>query len=336
MFRFANPEYLYLLAAPAALLLLYLAMLLRSRQCWRRFGDVQLLRGQTLLRSNWRPHLKFALTELALVAACLMLARPQMGMSAQTEERAGIEVVFMMDVSNSMLAEDVSPNRLECAKLLVTSLLDHMRDDKVALGVFAGEAYPQMPITGDQVGAKLFLDNITTGMVTLQGTNLQSAIDLARISFSERKGVGHAIVIITDGESHEGQAEESARAAKDEGKRVYVLGVGSRAGGRIPTPDGFLTDESGAPVLTRVDEDSCRRVAEAGGGVYIPVDNSNYAQRALREELAKLQKGSEVAKFSAYNEQFAAVGLILLVLLVAEFFVRAARNPLFDRLRLFK
>ncbi|MCH5181255.1 MAG: VWA domain-containing protein [Prevotellaceae bacterium] len=336
MFRFANPEYLYLLAAPAVLLPLYVAMWFRSRRSWKRFGDVQLLRGQTLLLSCLRPHLKFALVELALVTLCLMLARPQTGKSTATESRAGIEVVFMVDVSNSMLAEDVSPNRLECSKLLVTSLLENMHNDQVALGVFAGEAYPQMPITGDHVSARMFLDNITTGMVTLQGTNLQSAIDLARVSFSSRKGVGRAIVIITDGETHEGNAVESARAARKEGKLVYVLGVGSREGGHIPTSDGLLTDESGAPVLTRVDADSCRKVAEAGGGVYIPVDNSNYAQRVLREELSKLQKGSEVVRFSASNEQFTAFGLILFVLLVAEFFIRDARNPLFDRFRLFK
>lgn len=336
MFRFANPEYLYILIAPFVLLIIYVTMCLRSRQNWKRFGDTRLLRTQTALYSRIRPHLKFALTELAIVVACLMLARPQTSMITQTESREGIEVVFMMDVSNSMLAEDISPNRLECAKLLVTSLISNMRDDQVALGIFAGEAYPQMPITGDYAGAKLFLDNITTGMVTLQGTNLQSAIDLARVSFTERKGVGRAIVIITDGETHEGNASESARAARKEGKLVYVLGVGSREGGRIPMSDGFLTDESGAIVQTKVDEDSCRKVAEAGGGVYIPVDNSNYAQRILGEELSKLQKGSENVKFSAYNEQFVAVGLILLVLLVAEFFIRDARNPLFDRIRLFK
>ena len=241
----------------------------------------------------------------------------------------------MLDVSNSMLAQDVSPNRLERAKLLVSTLIDRMQNDKIALGVFAGEAYPQLPITGDYGAAKLFLNSITPGMVTLQGTNLAAAINLADKSFTDKKRVGKAIIIITDGEDHQGGAEEAAAAAAKEGRKVYILGIGNPGGAQIPLGNDYLKDNNGQVVVTKLNEQMCREVAKAGDGLYLHVDNSNAAQEQLQTALGQLQQASEHTDYTSYNEQFQAVALILLLLLFIESFVCETKNPWVQRWHLF-
>lgn len=337
MFRFADPQYLYLLLLVPLLALVYGFTLYRARKRWRRFGEPQILRSLVPEASRVRPHLKFVLLELTLALLVLMLARPQAGSSVETEKRKGIEAVITMDVSNSMLATDVTPNRLERAKMIVSNLIDKMKEDKIALQVFAGEAYPQLPVTNDYVSARMFLEPITPGMVSLQGTNLASAIRLAAQSFTQAKGVGKAIVVITDGEDHEEGAVEAAREAARQGLRVYVLGVGRPDGAEIPTVEGFLRDESGNVVRSCLNEDMCREVAEAGKGAYIHMDDTRYAQDKLSAELSKLQRAeSEVTSYSAYDEQFQGVALLVLLLLLLEFFVMETRNPLFKHITLFQ
>lgn len=336
MLRFANPEYLYLLLLVPALALAYLFTCVRAGRRWRRFGDPVLLKRLVPEASRVRPHAKFVLLELILSLLVLMLARPQAGSSVETEKKKGIEAVISMDVSNSMLATDVSPNRLERSKFLVSNLIDKMTNDKIALQVFAGEAYPQLPVTNDYVSAKMFLEPVTTGMVTLQGTNLAAAISLASKSFTQAKGVGKAIIVITDGEDHEEGAVEAAKEAAKNGMRVYVLGIGSPEGAEIPTPEGFLRDETGSVVRSCLNEEMCKEVASAGKGAYIHIDNTNYAQDRLAAELRKLQQAeSEVVSYSAYDEQFQGVALFILLLLLVEFFLRETQNPFFKKIRLF-
>lgn len=338
MFRFASSEVLYFL-----LLLLPLVVALYAYSTWRKaqrerlFGDRKLLHTLSPGRSTWRPLTKFLLCCLALCLSVLILARPQYGTRTVSDHRKGIEAVIVLDVSNSMLADDVTPTRLDRCKLLVSTLIERMQNDKVGLAVFAGEAYSQLPITNDYVSAKMFLEGITTGMVSLQGTNIAAAINLASRSFTQAKDVGKAIIIITDGEDHEGGAIEAAEAAAKAGQRVYMLGVGSAGGAQIHTADGVLTDGSGAPVVTRLNEDMCREVAEAGKGAYIHIDNSNLAQDQLQAQLGQLkQKESGVSESTALDEQFQAVALILLIVLLVELFLREKQNPLFTRLNLFR
>lgn len=338
MFQFAAPQYLFLLLIPAALLLLDIAMrLIVVPRREKRLADTVLLRQLTPQRSRVRPLLKRGLLLLALAVLAVVLARPQiLGGGTAQDKRSGIEVVLMLDVSNSMLAGDVRPSRLERSKLLISTLIDRLDNDKVGLGVFAGEAYPLLPITNDFVSAKMFLDGVGVDMVSLQGTSLAAAIDLASKSFTQEKGVGKAIVVITDGEDHEEGAADAARRALKDGRRVYVLGVGSQAGGTIPTPDGPLCDQQGDVVLTRVNASLGQEVAKAGGGMYIPVDNSNLAQDQLEGALRQLkQKESIVASDEAADEQFQAVALIALVLLILEILIMEVKNPLFRRVNIF-
>lgn len=337
MFRFESPEYLYFLALPVALLLVYLLTQRQARKQRRRLTDKELW---TRVVPDFSPRRKFAklvLTLTAMVCLVLMLARPQFGTVDVSEDKRGIEAVFVVDVSNSMLAQDVQPDRLSRAKLLVSTIIDRMKNDKVALAVFAGEAYPQLPITNDYASAKLFLDNLTTGMVTLQGTNIASAIELGRSSFTERKDVGKAIIIITDGEDHEEGAVEKAKEAAKDGLKVYMLGVGGTNGAKIPQDGGkFLKDQDGQEVESKLNEQMCRDIAQAGGGKYFHVDNSNAAQEQLQAELSTLKQADNSSNFTSPDEQFQAVALLALLLLLVEFFLLERKNPLLSRLHLFK
>lgn len=336
MFQFANPEYLYLLLVIPVVVVGYILSELYARERAARYGDADLLSRLIEMRSTARPIVKFVLYCLALSLCIVMLARPQFGQSTGTEKRKGIEAVIMLDVSQSMLAEDVNPNRIDRAKLLISTLVDRMRDDKVGLGVFAGEAYPQLPITNDYVSAKLFLDNISTDMVSLQGTNLSAAINLASKSFTQEKGVGKAIIVITDGEDHEEGAEDAAKDAARDGRHVYMLGIGTKDGAEIPTASGYLTDGSGAPVRTALNAEMCKEVAKAGKGVYIYVDGTNVAQEKLQAELAKLQQSESTFDTDAtMNEQFQAVALLLLLLLIIELLVSEKQMKFYSRFRFF-
>lgn len=327
MFRFANPEYLALLTVPAVIVGVYMVSRINRRRRLIRLSDERLSEVLTQSVSAGRRLFKFILAEVALSALVLAMARPQMGTTNVTNERTGIEVCFVIDVSNSMRADDVSPSRLERAKLLVSTLLQRMKNDRVALAVFAGEAYPQLPITNDYASARLFLDNFTPGMVTLQGTSMAAAINLGRKSFTENKEIGKAIVIITDGEDHEEGAIEAAAEAKDEGLCVYVLGVGSPQGSKIPMPEGGnLRDKSGREVVSALNEDICRQVAKAGGGAYFHIDNSNTAQEQLQSAFAGLKQADTSASFTDQDEQFMAVALIAFALLLAEVLITDVRR----------
>lgn len=314
----------------------YWLSLQHTRRRERRYGSPQLIGMLAPLRSRVRPAVKFGLLCTALALFAVMMARPQFGKSSGTETRKGIEAIFVVDVSQSMLAEDVKPNRMGRAKLLISTLIDRMTNDKIGLAVFAGQAVPQLPITDDYTCAKLFTDNITTGMVDLQGTNVAEAINLANKSFSQQKDIGKAIIIITDGENHEEGAIDAARQAAEDGRHVFVLGIGSSAGAEIPTPDGPLTDAEGNIVRTTLDVDMCKRIAEAGGGSYIHVDGSNIAQDVLRDELSKLkQSESSVVYTDTSAEQYPAVALLVFLLLIVEFFVMERQNLFFSRFKLF-
>lgn len=332
MLKFADPTYFYLLLAIPVLIVVRVASDIRYRKRIKAFGDERIVMSLVGRYSRRRALVKFVIMLAAIAAVAVMLARPQSGVIESKDSSKGIEVVFMMDVSNSMLAQDVQPNRLDRSKLLVSTLIDRMKNDKIALGVFAGEAYPQLPITNDYVSAKMFLDNITTGMVTMQGTSVASAINLANTSFTDKKDIGKAIIIITDGEDHEPGAIEAAKQAAKEGKRVFVLGVGSEVGATIPIPgNGELKDAQGNTVVTKLNAKMCREVAEAGKGVYLHVDNTNQASEALQRQLDTLEKADTVGNFTEYDEQFRAFALIALLLIVVEMFIKDVKSPMLKR-----
>ena len=338
MFRFADPIYLYLLALIPVLALIRFLTYRNQKKRLRKFGDPKLLRQLMPDVSRFRPSVKFWILQGALALLVVMLARPQFGTKINNEKRVGIETIIAMDISNSMLAEDITPSRLDRSKMMVENLVDHFTNDKIGLIVFAGDAFVQLPITSDYVSAKMFLSSIDPSMMATQGTDIARAIDMATHSFTQEEGIGKAIIVITDGEDHEGGALEAAKAAKDAGMRVYVLGVGSPKGAPIPIPGtgDYMKDNTGNTVMSALNEDMCRQVAQAGGGAYIHVENNSAAQDQLDNELDKLSKKETTSTvYSEFDEQFQAVTILALLLLILEICIFDRRNPLLRRLSLF-
>lgn len=336
MLQFSNPQYLWLLLLVPFLVLVYIWYCLRANRMLRRLGDFRLLRPLLQGRSAYRPHIKFGLLMLAVALLAFIIARPQYGIKQQSISTKGIEAVVMVDVSNSMLATDVQPSRLDRAKLLISNLIDKMQNDKIAMGVFAGEAYPQLPITSDYASAKVFVDALSPNMVTLQGTNISAAINLAQKSFTNNKRIGKAIILITDGEDHQEGAKEAAAEAVKKGYHVYVIGVGTASGGTIPTMNGMLRDENGQIVRTSLDEQMCREIAQAGKGLYLHLDQTNSAQEELQSQLANLKQDTTTVQVSARNEQFQAVALLLLFVLILESCISETQNRSLKRFKIFK
>ena len=339
MFRFEDPIYLWLLVLIPVLALVRFISYRNQKRKLRKFGDPKLLKELMPDVSRFRPSVKFWILLAALALLIIMLARPQMGTKISQEKRTGIETIIALDISNSMLAEDIVPSRLDRSKMMVENLVDHFTNDKIGLIVFAGDAFVQLPITSDYVSAKMFLSSIDPSMMATQGTDIAAAINMGMNSFTQEEGIGKAIIVITDGEDHEGGALEAAEAAKKKGMRVYVLGVGSSQGAPIPIPGtgNFMKDNTGNTVMSALNEDMCKQVAAAGGGVYIHVENNSAAQQQLDNELDKLsKKETSTTVYSDYDEQFQAFGILALLLLIIEICILDRRNPLLKRLSLFR
>ena len=339
MFRFEEPTYLYLLLLLPFLAAFYLYSNYRRRKAIRKFGDPVLMAQLMPDVSKYRPDVKFWLVFAAIGLFAVLLARPQFGSKLETVKRQGVEVMIALDISNSMLAQDVQPSRLEKAKRLVAQLVDKMENDKVGMIVFAGDAFTQLPITSDYISAKMFLESITPSLISKQGTAIGAAINLATRSFTPQEGVGRAVIVITDGENHEGGAVEAAKAAAEKGIQVSVLGVGMPDGAPIPVEgtNDFRRDRDGNVVVTRLNEQMCQEIAQAGDGIYVRVDNSNAAQKVIAQEINKMAKADvETQVYTEFNEQFQAVAWIILLLLLAEMLILERKNPLFRNIHLFK
>jgi Ca-activated chloride channel family protein len=339
MFRFEDPIFLYALALLPLLALIHIFTNYRRRKRLRVYGDPALLKQLMPDVSRYRNNLKFWLMLTALGLLIVVVARPQFGTKVDKTKRAGIEAIIAMDISNSMMAQDVAPSRLEKSKLMVSNLVDKMVNDKVGLIVFAGDAFTQLPITSDYVSAKMFLDNISPNLITTQGTDIKEALDMASKSFTQQENVGRAVIVITDGENHEPGAVESAKALAKQGVRVFVLGVGSPSGAPIPIPGStqYRKDREGNTVVTKLDEQMCDEIAAAGKGVYIHVDNTESAQQLLSNELDKLAKKElDSTVYSEYDEQFQAVAILALVVLLIEMMILERKNPFVRKLKLFR
>lgn len=340
MFRFENPEFLYLFIALPFLVALYVWLNIRKRNDVKKMGTLSLLKQMMPELSLKRSYLKFWIIVAALSVGIIMIARPQFGTKVETVNKKGIELVIAMDVSNSMLARDVSPDRLSRAKQILTRIIDDRKEDQVALIVFAGEAFVQMPMTSDSQSAKMFLSTIDPSLVPVQGTAIADAIGLGVNSFTSEKDVDKAMIIITDGEDHEGNAMEAAQQASEKGIMVNVLGIGSPEGTPIPREENsndYKTDNDGNVVVSRLNEQMCKDIAQAGKGLYVQADNSNAALRALEAELDKLQtKDSQSLSYSEYDEKFPIFAWILLILLIMEVLIYDKKNPLFKNIHLFK
>lgn len=266
MFRFAHPELLYLLIVIPLLIVFYVVMVGKKKKAIAEFGNPELLKPLMPLLSFKRGTWKFVMLMFALVFVILGAAGPQFGSKLQQVKKKGVELVIALDVSNSMMAQDIKPSRLEKAKMAIARMVEKLSDDKVGLIVFAGDAYVQLPITTDYSSAKLFLSNITTDIVPVQGTAIGSAIDLAARSFTPETETSKAIIVITDGENHQDDAVAAAKSAREKGINVHTIGMGLEQGGPIPEkgrPGEFMKDGNGNVVVSKLDEKTLQEIAKA-------------------------------------------------------------------------
>lgn len=341
VFKFGSPQYLIALVLIPILVALFIYFRIRRKKAIEAFGNPELLADLMPSASNSRPIWKFSILMLVLAFMIIGLARPQYGAKLQKIKRKGVEIIIALDVSNSMMAEDIQPNRLERAKRAISRLTDQLNNDKLGLVVFAGDAYTQIPITTDYTSAKLFLSSINTNAVPKQGTAIGAAIELAKKSFTPESKTSKAIIVITDGENHEDDAIGAATTAKEEDIIVHTIGMGLPQGGPIPVNNAygqtdFRRDKDGQVIVTKLDEKMLQEIAAAGGGKYVRANNTEVGINSIYEEINNMEKSElESRVYSDYNDQFFYFFIVALVLLVLEFLLMERKNKLFRNFRLF-
>ena len=340
MFQFAQREYLYaLIIIPIVILLFAIAWQLRKRAL-KKFGDTNIIKVLMEDVSTQRPIWKFGIIMLALGFLIVGLAGPQLGSKLKEVKRKGVELVIALDVSNSMMAEDIQPNRLERSKRAISKLLDELHNDKIGLIVFAGEAYVQLPITTDYAAAKMFLSTVSTKVVPTQGTAIGAAIELGMKSFTSEVDKNKAIIIITDGENHEDDAIAKAQEAVDKGILVHTIGMGLPKGAPIPIGNSgnsnFRTDRTGQVVISKLDETMLQQIASAGQGKYIRANNSQTGLKKLFEEINRMEQTEiESQAYSEYEDRFQYFIAVALLLLFLEFIILERKNKYLKGIRLF-
>lgn len=340
MFRFANPEFLYLLILLPFLVIGFIALNIKKKKDVQKLGKLSTIKLLMPELSLKRSYLKFWLTFTIIALGIIVVSRPQFGTKKEKVEKKGIEIVIAVDVSNSMLARDIKPDRLSKAKQILNRIISERRNDKIAIIVFAGEAYVQLPMTADNQSAKLFLESISPNLISVQGTVIGSAINMGINSFTGDKDIDKAMIIITDGESHDGNAVEMAAQAAERNIQINVVGIGSPEGAPVPVSeysDERKKDSEGNVVVSRLNEQMCNEIAAAGKGLYVRADNSNNALKSLQTELDKLEKKEyEGYAYSEYEERYQLFAWAMLVLLLVEVCVFDKKNRIFKNVRIFK
>ena len=333
MIIFARSFYLWLLLLVPLIPVGYaLVQRLRTLRV-RRFGDEALVEEMMPSRSRSKGWIRIVLWSLAFGCFVIGLARPQVGAKLSERETEGAEIMICLDVSNSMLAQDYSPNRLERAKLAISRIVDKLQEDRIGLIIFAGTSFVQLPITTDYVSAKMFLASIDPQSIPIQGTAIGDAILTAAKGFSAQSEKSRAIIVITDGEKHEDDPVAAARQATELGCKVYAIGVGSAQGQPIPVEDGLLKDRDGNIVVTRLDDKTLREVAAAGGGAYIHAGNEEFGLNPIIEDIRRMEAEKfKSVVFEEFDEQYmyffaAALALFVLELLIGQ---RRPKRRLFE------
>ena len=339
-FRFDHPEFLYLFVLIPILIVLYWISMRMKKKALQKFGDMEIISQLMPYASFTRPVYKFAILIVALSFIIIGVAGPQFGSKLQKIKRKGVEIVIALDVSNSMMAQDIQPNRLERAKRAISKMVDKLNNDKIGLIVFAGEAYTQLPITTDYASAKLFLSSINTDIVPIQGTAIGSAIELATRSFTPDSEASKAIIVITDGENHEDDAIAAASAAKEQGIIVHTIAMGLPEGAPIPVRKGsseFRRDDQGNIVISKLDRKMIEEIATAGGGKPVIANNTTTGLNVLFKEINKMDKTElEARVYTAYDEKyqyFIAFGLLLLLI---DLLILERKNRLLKDIHLFQ
>lgn len=334
MIHFAQAQYLLLIfLIPVFFIIQALLLKLRKRRI-RKFGDEELVNQMMPSYSRSKVWVRLTLFSIGFFFFAIGLSRPQIGARMKKQEIRGAEIVIAIDVSNSMLAEDYSPNRLDRAKLAVSRLVDKLRDDRVGLVIFAGTSFVQLPVTTDYVSAKMFLNTINTESIPIQGTAMGEAITTCIRSFSQQSDKSRAIILITDGENHEDDPVEAATQAAELGIKVFTIGVGSPEGKPIPIDGELLKDKDGEIVVSRLDEDILKEVAKVGNGAYVRAGNSEFGLNPIIDDLRKLEDEKYTSiVFEEYDEQFMYFLAIALVFFVLEMLIgdRRSKRHLFQR-----
>ena len=333
MINFANSQYLLLLLLIPVFILIQFVVLRMRRNRVRKFGDESLVSQIMPSYSQTKVWVSLSIFLVGFFFFVIGLARPQIGAALKERETKGAEIMIVLDVSNSMLAEDYSPNRLERAKLAISRLVDKLRDDRIGLIVFAGNSFVQLPVTTDYISAKMFLNSISTESVPIQGTAIGDAINTAIRSFSAQSEKSRAIIVITDGENHEDDPVAAAKQAAELGIRVFTIGVGSPEGKPIPLNGELIKDKDGNIVVTRLDENVLKETAAAGEGVYVRAGNSEFGLNPIIEQINKLEdeKYNSIV-FEEWDEQFMYFFAIALVFFVISKLIgtRKAKRNLFE------
>lgn len=331
---FAESKCLFLLLLIPIFIIIQTVVLRLRRRRLEKFGDESLVKELMPSYSRAKVWLRLSFFLLAFFFFTLGISRPQMGAILKEHKTRGAEVMLVLDVSNSMLAEDYSPNRLERAKLAISRMVDKLREDRIGLVVFAGNSFVQLPITTDYVSAKMFLGSISTQSVPIQGTAIGEAISTALRSFSAQSDKSRAIIVITDGENHEDDPVAAASQAAELGVRVFAIGVGSPEGTMIPFEDDYLRDKEGNPVVTRLDESVLQEVAAAGKGLYVRAGNSEFGLDPIIEEIARMDDEEyDSLVFEEYDELYMYFFAMALFFLVLEMLIgdRRSKYHLFRR-----
>lgn len=336
MFRFANPHILYLLLIVPAAVALFLFAQVRRRRRLERFASSSLLAQLTPSASPARVRTKFVLYTLAVVFLILAAARPQVGSKLREEHQKGIEMMLVVDVSNSMLAEDFEPNRLDRTKFAIDRVVESMKQDRIGVVAFAGEAQVQLPITSDYRMARAFARKLSPQMVRTQGTDLGAAIKLASMSFSSQSEGSRVMILITDGENHESDALEAAQAAAERGIAIYTIGIGTPEGAPIMIGGDYLTDEDGNMVVSKLDEKMLQEIASVTGGAYVRATKQSIGLKEIVDRLKELDESDlATTRFEAFDEQYQYPLVVALLLLLIEWLILDRRNPLLARFNIF-
>ena len=336
MFRFANPHILYLLLLIPAAVALFIFAQLRRRRRLERFASSSLLAQLTPSASPARLRTKFILYTLAVAFLILAAARPQVGSKLREEHQKGIEMMLVVDVSNSMLAEDFEPNRLDRTKFAIDRVVESMKQDRIGVVAFAGEAQVQLPITSDYRMARAFARKLSPAMVRTQGTDLGAAIKLASMSFSSQSEGSRVMILITDGENHESDALEAAQAAAEKGIAIYTIGIGTPEGAPVMIGGDYLTDEKGDMVVSKLDEKTLQKIASETGGAYVRATKQSIGLKEIVDRLKELDESDlATTRFEAFDEQYQYPLAVALLLLLIEWLILDRRNPLLARFNIF-
>lgn len=326
----SQPQYLWLLLlVPVFFGVQVIVNKLRRRRI-RRFGDEELVNALMPSYARAKVWVRLTLYSIAFCFLVIAMARPQRGVKLKEQQMKGAEVIIALDVSNSMLAQDYYPSRLERAKLAISQVSEKLKGDRIGLIVFGGESYVQIPLTSDYISARMFLNSISTGTVPVQGTAIGSAIDLGVRSFSDQSDHSRAIIVITDGENHEDDPVAAAKSAAEQGVRVFTIGVGSNEGTLIPLPEGgYMTDEAGENVLTRLDDVTLQAVASAGNGIYVQSTNREFGLTPIIEEIQKMEdKVMTTVVYEEYEELYVYFLTVALLFFVVEMLIGDRRSKI--------